>query len=138
MPVCLIGIEDCGGANYWKHVFERYGHTVKMMSPQFVKPYVKSNKSDTIDVEAICEAVQRPNMRFVPCKSIEQQDIQSLHRIRSQLVARRTAQANQVRGLLLEYGVIIPKGISYVRKEIPNILENADNELMISLTLVFG
>ena len=131
MPVCLIGIEACGGANYWKRVFERYGHTVKMMSPQFVKPYVKSNKSDAIDAEAICEAVQRPNMRFVPCKSIEQQDIQSLHRIRSQLVARRTAQANQIRGLLLEYGVVIPQGISYVRKEIPNILENADNELTL-------
>jgi transposase len=131
MPVCLIGIEACGGANYWKRVFERYGHTVKMMSPQFVKPYVKSNKSDAIDAEAICEAVQRPNMRFVPCKSIEQQDIQSLHRIRSQLVARRTAQANQIRGLLLEYGIVIPKGISYVRKQIPNILENAENELTL-------
>jgi len=131
MPVCLIAIEACGGANYWKRVFERYGHTVKMMSPQFVKPYVKSNKSDAIDAEAICEAVQRPNMRFVPCKSIEQQDIQSLHRIRSQLVARRTAQANQIRGLLLEYGVVIPQGICYVRKEIPSILENADNELTL-------
>jgi len=131
MPVCLIGIEACGGANYWKRVFERYGHTVKMMSPQFVKPYVKSNKSDAIDAEAICEAVQRPNMRFVPCKSIEQQDIQSLHRIRSQLVARRTAQANQIRGLLLEYGIVIPKGISYVRKQIPSILENAENELTL-------
>lgn len=129
LPVCLIGIEACGGANYWKRVFERYGHTVKMMSPQFVKPYVKSNKNDAIDAEAICEAVQRPNMRFVPSKEIAQQDIQSLHRIRSQLVARRTAQANQIRGLLLEYGIIIPKGISNVRQEIPGILENADNEL---------
>jgi len=129
LPVCLIGIEACGGANYWKRVFERYGHTVKMMSPQFVKPYVKSNKSDVIDAEAICEAVQRPNMRFVPSKTIAQQDIQSLHRIRSQLVARRTAQANQIRGLLMEYGIILPKGISYVRKKIPGVLENADNEL---------
>lgn len=129
LPVCLIGIEACGGANYWKRIFERYGHTVKMMSPQFVKPYVKSNKSDAIDAEAICEAVQRPNMRFVPSKTIAQQDIQSSHRIRSQLVARRTAQANQIRGLLMEYGIIIPKGISYVRKEIPGILDNAGNEL---------
>jgi len=131
MPVCLIGIEACGGANYWKRVFERYGHTVKMMSPQFVKPYVKSNKNDVIDAEAICEAVQRPNMRFVPSKTVVQQDIQSLHRIRSQLVARRTAQANQIRGLLLEYGIVIPKGISNVRKEIPSILENAENELTL-------
>lgn len=129
MPVCIIGIEACGGANYWKRVFESYGHTVKMIAPQFVKPYVKSNKSDAIDAAAICEAVQRPSMRFVPSKSIEQQDIQSIHRIRSQVVARRTAQANQIRGLLMEYGVIIPKGIAYVRKEIPDILENADNEL---------
>jgi transposase len=100
-----------------------------MIAPQFVKPYVKSNKNDAVDAEAICEAVQRPTMRFVPTKSIEQQDWQSIHRIRSQLVARRTAQANQVRGLLLEYGIVIPKGISYVRKAIPSILEDAENML---------
>ena len=100
-----------------------------MIAPQIVKPYVKSNKNDAVDAEAICEAVQRPNMRFVPEKSIKQQDMQSIHRIRSQLVARRTAQGNQIRGLLLEYGIIIPKGISYVRKEIPLILEAANNGL---------
>jgi len=87
---------------------------------------VKSNKNDAADAEAICEAVQRPSMRFVPGKSVEQQDIQSLHRIRSQAVARRTAQANQIRGLLTEYGIIMPQGISYVRKP---ILEDAENEL---------
>ena len=97
--------------------------------PQFVKPYVKSNKNDAVDAEAICEAVQRPNMRFVPDKSIAQQDIQSLHRVRSQLVARRTAQVNQIRGLLQEYGLIIPKGISNARKAIPMILEDANNSL---------
>lgn len=129
LPPCLIGIEACSGSNYWVRVFERYGHTVRMISPQFVKPFVKSNKNDAADAEAICEAVQRPSMRFVPAKSVEQQDIQSLHRIRSQAVARRTAQANQIRGLLMEYGIIIPKGISYVRKEIPCILEDAMNEL---------
>ena len=133
LPTCLIGIEACSGANYWQRVFERCGHTVRMIAPQFVKPYVKSNKNDAADAEAICEAVQRPSMRFVPGKSIEQQDIQSLHRIRSQCVARRTAQANQIRGLLMEYGVVIPKGISHVRKQIPNILEDASNEL----TMVF-
>ena len=100
-----------------------------MIAPEFVKPYVKSNKNDAADAEAICEAVQRPSMRFVPAKSIEQQDIQSLHRIRSQAVARRTAQANQIRGLLTEYGIIIPQGISYVRQQIPLILEDADNQL---------
>jgi len=129
LPNCLIGIEACGGSNYWARVFKRYGHTVRMIAPQFVKPFVKSNKNDAVDAEAICEAVQRPSMRFVPAKSVEQQDIQSLHRIRSQAVARRTAQANQIRGLLMEYGVVIPKGISYVRKEIPCILEDATNEL---------
>ncbi len=131
LPPCLIGIEACSGSNYWVRVFERYGHTVRMIAPQFVKPFVKSNKNDAADAEAICEAVQRPSMRFVPAKSVEQQDIQSLHRIRSQAVARRTAQANQIRGLLMEYGIIIPKGISYVRKEIPCILEDASNELTV-------
>jgi transposase len=116
LPPCLIGMEACGGAHHWVRVFTAFGHTVRLMAPQFVKPYVKSNKNDAVDAEAICEAVQRPNMRFVPEKSIEQQDIQSLHRIRSQLIARRTAQSNQVRGLLLEYGIIIPQGIRYVRK----------------------
>jgi transposase len=131
LPVCIIGIEACSGANYWVRVFEKIGHTVHMIAPQFVKPFVKSNKNDAADAEAICEAVQRPSMRFVPAKSIEQQDIQSLHRIRSQAVARRTAQANQIRGLLMEYGLIIPQGISYIRKSIPLILEDADNELTV-------
>lgn len=129
LPICLIGIEACSGANYWARVFTRYGHTVRMIAPQFVKPFVKSNKNDAVDAEAICEAVQRPSMRFVPAKSVEQQDIQSLHRVRSQAVARRTAQSNQIRGLLMEYGIVIPKGISHVRKEIPCILEDATNEL---------
>ncbi len=131
LPPCLIGIEACGGANHWVRVFEQFGHTVKMMAPQFVKPYVKSNKSDAADAEAICEAVQRPSMRFVPAKSLEQQDLQSLHRIRSQAVARRTAQANQIRGLLMEYGRVLPQGIAYIRKAIPSILEDAENELTV-------
>jgi transposase len=129
LPSCIIGIEACGGANYWRRVFERLGHTVHIIAPQFVKPFVKSNKNDAADAEAICEAVQRPSMRFVPGKSIQQQDIQSIHRIRSQAVARRTAQSNQIRGLLMEYGIIIPKGISYIRQQIPSILEDAENEL---------
>ncbi len=126
---CLIGLEACGGAHYWVRTFTKFGHKVRMIAPQFVKPYVKSNKNDAVDAEAICEAVQRPNMRFVPNKSIEQQDIQSMHRIRSLLVSRRTAQANQIRGLLLEYGIIIPKGIAYIRKAIPEFLEDAENNL---------
>jgi transposase len=129
LSVCTIGIEACGGANHWARVFQGFGHTVHMMAPQFVKPYVKSNKSDAADAEAICEAVQRPSMRFVPAKSVAQQDLQSLHRIRSQAVARRTAQANQIRGLLMEYGLLIPQGIVYIRKSIPAMLEDGENEL---------
>ena len=131
LPVCLIGLEACGGAHHWVRIFTEMGHNVRMMAPQFVKPYVKSNKNDAVDAEAICEAVQRPNMRFIPAKSIEQQDIQSLHRIRSQLVGRRTAQANQIRGLLMEYGIIIPQGIRYIRKSLPDILENGENLLSV-------
>lgn len=127
LPPCLIGLEACGGAHYWVRELSKLGHNVRMIAPQFVKPYVKSNKNDAVDAEAICEAVQRPSMRFVPSKSIEQQDMQSLHRIRSQLVARLTAQTNQVRGLLLEYGLIIPVGINHVRKVLPSILKDADN-----------
>lgn len=129
LPPCLIGLEACGGAHHWVRIFSQFGHTVKMIAPQFVKPYVKSNKNDAVDAEAICEAVQRPTMRFVPAKTIEQQDIQSLHRIRSQLIARRTAQSNQIRGLLLEYGIVVPQGIHRIRQAIPNILEDAENTL---------
>lgn len=129
LPPCLIGLEACGGAHHWARIFTNFGHTVRMMAPQFVKPYVKSNKNDVVDAEAICEAVQRPSMRFVPAKRIEQQDVQSIHRIRSLLVAKRTAQANQIRGLLLEYGIIIPKGIACIRTRLPEILEDAENML---------
>ena len=129
LPPCLIGIEACGGAHHWVRVLSEWGHTVKMIAPQFVKPYVKSNKNDAVDAEAICEAVQRPSMRFVPSKSIEQQDIQSVHRVRRVLVGRRTAQANQIRGLLMEYGIVIPQGISTLRKAIPDLLEDAENTL---------
>jgi transposase len=126
---CLIGMEACGSANYWARKFKSFGHEVKLISPQFVKPYVKTNKNDFNDAEAICEAVTRPNMRFVPIKKVSQQDMQSLHRIRSQLIQSRTAKANQVRGLLAEYGIVIPKDIHNVRKMLPIILEDVENEL---------
>src|SRR5262249_37715738 len=100
---CLIGMESCGGANYWARKFQSFGHEVKVMNPTFVKPYVKSgNKNDFNDAEAICEAVTRPNMRFVSVKEIKPQDIQTLHRIRAQLIQNRTALINQIRGLLSE------------------------------------
>jgi transposase len=126
---CLIGMEACGSAHYWARKLESYGHTVKLMAPQFVKPYVKTNKNDMADAEAICEAVRRPNMRFVAMKSVEQQAILSVHRARQGFVKARTAQANQIRGLLSEFGIIIPQGISSIAKRIPEILEDGENEL---------
>ncbi|TLS65715.1 IS110 family transposase [Mariprofundus erugo] len=129
LPPCLVGMEACGGAHDWARKFRTMGHDVRLMSPQFVKPYVKSNKNDEVDAEAVCEAVQRPNMRFVPIKSIEQQDIQSLHRARSLAVSHRTAQLNQIRGFLMEYGLVAAKGVATLRKALPGILEDADNAL---------
>lgn len=128
LPPCLVGLEACGSSNYWARVLSRFGHTVRLIAPQFVKPYVKSNKNDANDAEAICEAVSRPQMRFVPAKSVEQQDIQSLHRVRSRLVSLRTGLANQIRGLLSEYGIVLPHYVSQLRRGLPLILENAENE----------
>lgn len=129
LPPCLIGMEACASSHYWARKFQQSGHEVKLISPQFVKPYVKSNKTDRNDAEAICEAVARPNMRFVAIKSSEQQDIQAIHRVRSGLVQRRTALANQIRGLLGEYGIVIPQGIKKLHKQLPLILEDAQNGL---------
>ena len=133
LPSCLVGIEACGGAHYWAHLFMSMGHTVKMMAPQFVKPYVKSNKNDPNDAEGINEAVKRPTMRFVPIKGIEQQDILLLHRVRELAMKQRTAHGNQIRGLLAEYGVVIAKGLSHLEK-MPEILEqHADKLSLVSI-----
>lgn len=129
LPTCLIGMEACGGSNHWAREVSKSGHEVKLMAPQFVKPYVKGNKNDFNDAEGICEAVNRPSMRFVEIKNIEQQDIQALHRIRQSLVKSRTALSNQIRGLLAEYGIVIGKGLSQVRKRMPEILEDGENGL---------
>lgn len=129
LPPCLIGMEACGSAHHWARTLQGFGHTVRLMSPQFVKPYVKSNKNDVADAEAICEAVARPSMRFVPVKSVEQQSVLSLHRARQGFVIARTAQANQIRSLLGEFGLVIPKGISHVAKQVPELLEDASNQL---------
>ena len=123
---CLIGIEACTGAHHWARLFETMGHTVKMMAPQFVKPYVRSNKNDRNDARGIAEAVTRPDMKFVPIKKIEQQDILLSHRARQLAVKQRVAQANQIRGLLAEYGVIIPKGISYIKSMMQVLEDNKD------------
>lgn len=98
LPVCLIGIEACGSAHHWARKLQSMGHTVRLIAPQFVKPYVKTNKNDVADAEAICEAVGRPNMRFVPVKDVEQQAVLALHRVRQGFIKARTAQANQIRG----------------------------------------
>lgn len=129
LPACTVAMEACGSAHAWARQFRDDGHEVRLMAPQFVKPYVKSNKNDAIDAEAICEAAQRPNMRFVAIKSVEQQDLQALHRMRSLVVERRTAQVNQIRGLLLEYGIEIPQGRAAVGRHLPEILEDPDNGL---------
>src|SRR5512144_2232743 len=129
LPPCLIGMEACGSAHYWARQLEPLGHTVKLMAPQFVKPYVKTNKHDAADAEAICEAVSWPAMRFVPIKTGEQQAVLALHRARQGFVKARTAQANQIRGLLAEYGIIIPQGIDNIAPRLPAILEDGENEL---------
>lgn len=129
LPACLIGIEACASAHYWARELMAMGHGVRLIAPQFVKPYVKGNKNDANDAEAICEAVSRPHMRFVPVKTREQQDIQALHRIRSELVHQRTAKVNQIRGLLGEYGLIVAQGVAALRRQIPIILADDDNGL---------
>ena len=129
LPPCLIGMEACGTAHFWARKLLGFGHTVRLMAPQFVKPYVKSNKNDAADAEAICEAVARPNMRFVPIKTVEQQAVLALHRARAGFVKARTAQANQIRGLLGEFGLMIPKGIAHIAGRVPELIEDAANEL---------
>ena len=126
LPPCLIGMEACGSSHYWARKLQAMGHVVKLMAPQFVKPYVKTNKNDAADAEAICEAVSRPNMRFVPIKTDEQQAILSVHRVRQSFVKARTAQANQIRGLLAEFGVVIPQGIAHIAKRVPQLTEQPE------------
>ena len=108
--VHLIGMEACGGSHFLGRALQGQGHEVRLIPAQYVKPYVKTNKSDYIDAEAIAEAVGRPTMRFVPIKSDDQLDLQSLHRVRERWVSRRTAVINQIRGLLLERGITVRKG----------------------------
>jgi transposase len=129
LPPCLIGMEACGSAHYWARKLQALGHTVKLMAPQFVKPYVKTNKNDAADAEAICEAVTRPSMRFVPIKHVDQQAVLALHRVRQGLVKARTAQGNQIRGLLSEFGLIIPLGMAHIHQRVPALLEQAGDAL---------
>jgi transposase len=129
VPACLVGMEACGSAHYWAREISKLGHEVRLMSPQFTRAYVKGNKNDANDAAAICEAVSRPSMRFVPVKNQPQQDIAALHRVRAQLIKNRTALANQIRGLLGEYGIVVVQGIDRLRRALPVILEDEANGL---------
>jgi transposase len=122
-------MEACGGTHDWARRLMALGHTVKLMAPQFVKPYVKANKHDAADAEAICEAVSRPSMRFVAIKGPEQQALMAPHRARQSFVTARTAQANQIRGLLAEFGLVIPQGLAALQHQLPSLLGDADNGL---------
>jgi transposase len=136
--VGLIGMEACSGAHFLGRALREQGHDVRLMPAQYVIPYVKTNKSDYIDAEAIAEAVQRPTMRFVPIKSEEQLDLQAVHRVRERWVMRRTAVVNQVRGLLLERGLTLPKGRSHVDQALPDILEDATVPLSDSFRILLA
>jgi transposase len=133
---CRIGMEACGSAHYWARKLQALGHTVQLIAPQYVKPFVKRNKNDAADAEAICEAMTRPNMPAVPIKNASQQAILSVHRARQGFVKARTAQANQIRGLLAEYGITIAQGIGHIRKRVPEILEDGENDLPGSFRLL--
>ena len=128
-PGAEIGMEACASAHHWARELQKRGFPVKLIAAQFVKPYVKSNKNDLVDAEAICEAMSRPGMRFVSVKSVAQQDIQAAHRIREELVGQRTAKSNQIRGLVGEYGLVAPVGIRQLRRALPQWLEDAENGL---------
>ena len=126
---CVVGMEACGGAHYWARELAKLGHDARLMAPQFVAPYRKSEKTDRNDAQAICEALGRPSMRFVPVKDEEQQSVMMLHRMRSLLLAERTALVNQTRGLLGEYGIVVGQNIGRLRARLPQILEEGENRL---------
>jgi transposase len=125
----LVGMEACSGAHYWARKLQDLGHTVKLISPQYVKPYVKTNKNDAIDAQAICEAVGRPHMRFVAIKTAQQQSMLMLHNVRTAAVKQRTALINQVRGELAEFGVVLPQGRRKLMELLAETIEDAGNEL---------
>ncbi len=136
MAPMLIGMEACGSAHHWARQLQALGHTVRLIAPQFVKPYVKSNKNDAADAQAICEAVGRPHMRFVAIKSIEQQAVLSLHRVRQGFVRERTACANRIRGLLAEFGLVVPQGIAQLPQRVPELLVQASEQLPQAFVLL--
>lgn len=131
LPPCRIGMEACSGSNYWGRELKKLGHEIKLIPPQYVKPYLRGNKNDYNDARAIAEATTRPGIRTVAIKTVEEQDMQALHRIRSQCLKDRTALINSTRGLLSEYGLVFPKGVKNLHNRIPELLEDADNALSL-------
>lgn len=129
LPASTVAMESCAGSHYWGRRCREYGHVPRLINGKFVKPFVKSNKNDVIDAEAITEAAQRPTMRFVPVKTTQQQDIQALHRVRERLIRNRTALVNQCRGLLVENGIVIRQGRHHLQRQLPQVVENASGEL---------
>jgi transposase len=130
-PPCLIGMEACSGAHYWARQFQSLGHTIGIMAPKFVTPFRKGGKNDSNDAAAIAQAVAHPEMHFVTVKSAEQQAALCLHRLREGLVADRTAQVNRLRGLLSEFGIVIPQGFGEAKRTIPAILDDTNNALPV-------
>jgi transposase len=134
----IVVMEACGGANYWARALQQVGHEVKLIAPQYVVPYRQGNKNDYNDALAIAEAAQRPNMRFVQPKPVEQQDVQMLHRMRERLNKQTTALINQVRGMLAEYGIVIAKSKASFRATFPDILSDESNELTMKGWFIFN
>lgn len=128
-PACLVGLEACGGAHYWAREISKLGHDVRLIPPRQVKPFVINNKTDAADARAICEVVRRPATRFVQIKTVEQQHLAALHRVRERFVGNRTALANQIRGLLQEEGIVLPRGIRQIHQDLPELLANAGGML---------
>lgn len=128
LPRVLLAMEACAGAHYWARKFRELGFTVRLIPPQYVRAYVKTNKNDFVDAAAICEAAQREHMRFVPVKSIEQQEIQHLHRVRELALRNQVALSNELRGVLMEYGIVLRRGKSPLR-EVPSLLEKHEGAI---------
>lgn len=138
LPSCVVGLEACGGAHEWGRRLREQGHEVRLIAPQRVKAYLSGNKNDYNDARAIAEAVSRPGMRLVSIKTVEQQAVQALHRLRAGRVAERTGLANQLRGLLAEYGMVLPRGVGMLRRRLAEVLEDGENGLSEGLRRVLA
>jgi transposase len=133
LPACLIGMEACTGAHQWARQFAEFGHQVRLMAPKFVAPYRQSGKNDDNDAQAICEAVGRPSMRFVPVKTLEQQAVLAQHRVRQGFIEERTATLNRIRGVLAEFGQVLPQQASAVRRGLAQCLEQLPSRVAAAL-----